>query len=1210
MKKILTIAFLFAAIGIGFAQPANDDCAGAISIPFPFPYSSGVGAFTNINATPSIYNAPGGGIPVVVNPPTFPTVTPPSWLPAANAVQRDVWFEFTTGSNSLDITLTIEADASCTTFQPKFALYKGTCNFLILQQAIGQPVASNISGSNIISMDIIDLDPNTQYFLRVDNGILGTTTAGCDFSVDISEYCAPINMPSAGGGSSNFCNDACVFYDSGGPAGPYGGNENGIWTICPPNPQGCLVLNFSTYDIDCIFDGLNIYDGNSVNSPLLTVVRGTGTNLVIEVPSGCATLQFQSNTAIDGDGWAMTWSCTNTPCTPNVVSDCNSATPVASLPFTGNYSTCGAGNNYDASDACGSGYMNGEDYTFAYTSPGNECISVTLNNTSIGTGVFVTDGCPNADATSCVASAEAVGGNPMIGSVYLQDPGTYYIVVSGETCPICTDFDIVIDQAACPMIVNPNVLASDLAEKIAGNNVDITNIQLNCPPGAYGTFEGGPGAVNIDGGIILSTGFADDAEGPNTLDGSLAFPGQDANTPIGSPGDAQLSQSITPNVSTVDACILEFDVYAPTDLLTFNYVFMSEEYLEFVGSPYNDIFGFWIRGPGILDGSTDSLISAIPNTLTPITVSSVNNNTNSSYYINNPAGEVGTAYDGYTTLLTAASPVTPCNTYHLRMAIADGIDQFFDSGVLIEEGSLFNQGVELEIAGATVGNALSCAENCLDGTITISLVAPQTDTTYVPIDIQGTALNGIDYQTIPDTLVFPPGVTSITIPIIPFADGILESTETVVLYLYEQCSATEPSDSAIIYIRDDIDGLFATNDTTICGSPVALPMTGPSDMIYNWDPSTGLSNPNAQNPMAYPDQNTTYTVIAGNGICWDTLSMDVIVATLDSPNDTIICTAGEPVLLYAVTNQPNATWTWTPATSLNRTDTIAAIATPTVTTTYNVQVVTPVCTISEDITITVFAGAANVNTDQTICEDTETVQLGVGTGDPNLNYSWSPTNGLSDPNIANPTASPDSTTTYTLTASGSNCSTSNDVTVNVLGQFTVNPIADQTVFQGESVAIQASNTPLSTNTSPVGTLTWTWTPTTGLGISGTQVDAGPLETTTYTVTAVNAAGCEASTGFTITVIPPVYGFPNAFAPNGSGDNTKFIPVVEGNIVLQKFQIFNRWGQVVYENTDLAAGWDGTINGEDAPQDTYVYAATLLLPSGEVVEEKGELLLVR
>jgi gliding motility-associated-like protein len=1208
MKKILTIAFLFTAMTSAFAQPAYDDCANALVIPFPLPYVSSNCGLTNINATPSVI----AGL-------VLPQADPTGWQPAApNTVQKDVWFTFTTPvGNPIDINILIQGCGPNPLTQPKYALYAGNCGFLVEHTYVDPVTNISVPATAIsfgsIDADVLGLSPGTQYFLRVDNGLTGTPIAGGDFTLEITEYCAPITMTN---GSSNFCNDACILYDNGGPFANYPPGTNLTYTICPPNPQGCLLLNFANYDISDLGDGLDIYDGTSVTAGgLLAELQCTGTNFTVEAPSGCATIVLQSNNdGIEGSGFELSWVCSSTPCTPTVTSDCNSATPFASLPFTGNYTTCGAGNNYDATDACGSGYMNSEDYIFAYTSPGNECISVTLTNTGIETGVFVMDGCPNADATNCLASAESPTGNPFIGSVQIDDPGVYYILISGTGCPLCTAFDIVVDQASCPMQVNPNVTALALAETIAGPNVDITNIQLNCPPGAYGVFSGGPGAVNIDGGIILSTGFADDAEGPNQLDGTLTFPGQDANTPIGSPGDALLSGIINPTLSTVDACVLEFDVYAPIDTLSFNYVFMSEEYLEFVGSVYNDIFGFWIQGPGILDGNTDLLISAVPNTAgTPITVSTVNPNTNNQYYINNPAGEVGTAYDGYTTLLTAKTPVTPCNTYHLRLAIADGIDQFFDSGVLIEQGSLFNQGVELEIAGATVGNALSCAENCLDGTITISLVAPQADTVFVPLDIQGTAGNGIDYDLIPTMLVFPPGVTSITIPINPIVDGIAEPTENIVIYLYDECSGPNtPSDSAIIFIQDDISGRFTLpSSLDICGQGLPLPLvtSGPDNFNYAWSPAEGLSDSTARNPIAYPGQNTTYTVIAGNGICFDTLSIDVNVATIDISLDTLICNPGSPVQMFAVTNQPNSTWNWTPGATVSDSTISAPVASPTETTVYNVQVTTPICVIDTFITISVFDGEALVTAAQTICNG-DTIQIGAAL-QPNLTYEWTPADGLSDATAANPFAFPSVPTIYTLTVTQEHCDASNTVSVNVGGQFTIDPIDPVTIYQGESVDITASVTPLPGEPN-VGPVSYVWTPTASLTGTNNQVTASPLETTTYTIEATSDAGCTDGTGFEITVLPPDYAFPNAFAPgSASGENQTFKPLIAGIVDVQNFQIFNRWGELVFDNGDIDKGWDGTVNGEDAPQDTYIYVATILLPGATVpLEFKGEVLLVR
>jgi len=197
MKKILTIVFLFVAIGMGFAQaPPNDECVNAINIPLPLPYSSAGLGFTNVNATPST--------PLTV--PTGPAV--PNWI-SPGVIQRDVWFEFTTpaGAN-LDIILDITAN--CPNTFVKYALYKGNCSILITQgQGPGLFATGVGPGTGTVSTPILGLDPGTQYFLRIDNGILPAgvpgNAPGCPFVIDINPYCAPVNMAN---GSSNFCNDA------------------------------------------------------------------------------------------------------------------------------------------------------------------------------------------------------------------------------------------------------------------------------------------------------------------------------------------------------------------------------------------------------------------------------------------------------------------------------------------------------------------------------------------------------------------------------------------------------------------------------------------------------------------------------------------------------------------------------------------------------------------------------------------------------------------------------------------------------------------------------------------------------------------------------------------------------------------------------------------------------------------------------------------
>lgn len=1223
MKHMLTIFFIFLTI-YSFAQvPVNDECSGAIVLPTTtaipqcnsqLPYCSGANAFSNANAT--------------LTPNSLAIPEPPCWFPSPSPnTQRDVWFTFTTPASGGSIDINIELIGG-TIVSPQIALYRGDCSGLAIQQAAGQPpaCATAAPNSNDVSMNVIGLDASCEvYYLRVgDNGSAGT------FELCLTQFFAPVLMSN---GSSQSCSG--TIFDQGGPGAnsPYPPNPPNastpaspplIYTICPQQPSGCLKLNFSSYDIDCA-DGLYIYNGANTTSTqdLITVVRGTGNSLTVEAPSGCMTLRFVHDNVIQGNGFEAIWSC-DTSCT-QTRSACSTPDVITSLPYVTTTTTCGAGNNYDATDACGSTYMNGEDRIFAYTSAGNECISINLSGTSIGTGLFVMDGCPNSDATDCIFSQESSTGNPSASSIELEEPGTYYIVVATEGCPSCTDFEMTVSPAPCPLIVNPNVSANDLAQKIAGKNVNLTNVELNCPPGAYGTFEGGPSAGSVNGGIILSTGFAIDAEGPNMADGVL-IPGADANTPIGAPGDSLLTA--LSGVTTVDACILEFDVFAPTEDLTFRYIFASEEYKEWIlydtaaifngdTTAWNDVFAFNISGPGI-NGS--ELLSFIPGTTTPVTVSTVNDQNWTQFFVDNPAGEpqsIGTAYDGYTTVLTAATTVIPCTTYHIRLAIGDGLDQFYDSGVLIEAGSLFGNDIEFEIAGTSVGNELSAAENCLDGSITVTLAFPSSDTVLVPLDIQGTAINGIDYDTIPDTLVFLPNQTTLTIPIIPIADGITEPTEDIKIYLYERCSESTPSDSAIIYIRDDINGQFSMPDTAIiCNNPpLTMPLsalnTFSDNYTYSWSPNISLSSTSTQNPLASPTSDQHYVVIAGNGICFDTLEIDVLVANLDITEDTVLCDPNLPVQLNAVTNRTGSTFEWIPSTDLTATNIPNPVATPTATTTYTLNLTTDICTITDDVTIVILPdNLANIISDTEICEGTP-ISIG-GTQVPTVSYLWSADN---DPNFQstepNPSVTPLTTTTYTVASTSGICTDQQSVTVNVLGTFDLDlDVSPQNaeIDQGSSAQLVAAAVP--TGNSPMGAISYSWSPTTALSNPNiANPIATPFETTTYTVTATNAAGCTATETITITVIPPEYHFPNAFTPDGSNNRT-FKPVIQGAVTMEYFRIFDRWGQLVYDNPDVGTGWDGNFNGQPLPQGTYVYMAQMILPTGVRIDVQGDLLLIR
>ena len=158
----------------------------------------------------------------------------------------------------------------------------------------------------------------------------------------------------------------------------------------------------------------------------------------------------------------------------------------------------------------------------------------------------------------------------------------------------------------------------------------------------------------------------------------------------------------------------------------FEFVFGSEEYLEWVNSGFNDVFGFFISGPGITGPFSSPIgfpngavnIALVPGTVTPITINNINNVTNPGFYIDNGTGNcfappfdpqctdtTVTQYDGFTVVMTASiGGLIPCSTYHLKLAVADAGDDQLDSGIFLKAGSITASNIEVSTT-TSIGNA-------------------------------------------------------------------------------------------------------------------------------------------------------------------------------------------------------------------------------------------------------------------------------------------------------------------------------------------------------------------------------------------------------------------------------------------------------------------------------------------------------------------------
>jgi gliding motility-associated-like protein len=110
----------------------------------------------------------------------------------------------------------------------------------------------------------------------------------------------------------------------------------------------------------------------------------------------------------------------------------------------------------------------------------------------------------------------------------------------------------------------------------------------------------------------------------------------------------------------------------------------------------------------------------------------------------------------------------------------------------------------------------------------------------------------------------------------------------------------------------------------------------------------------------------------------------------------------------------------------------------------------------------------------------------------------------------------------------------------------------------------------------------------------------------------NSVGCFDTDSIRVHVfkIKPDLLVPNAFTPNGDGDNDIFRPILIGMKSLDIFRVYNRWGQMLYSGTGNGAGWDGTFAGKKQETFTYVWYAEGVDYLNNKLKRKGTVILIR
>ncbi len=336
--------------------------------------------------------------------------------------------------------------------------------------------------------------------------------------------------------------------------------------------------------------------------------------------------------------------------------------------------------------------------------------------------------------------------------------------------------------------VTGNLTAQQLAEVFAGSNITVSNAVLNGSPVASGSFTST--GFNFASGVILSTGTLDNCVGPN----------DDPNTSdnLGYPGDAEMEALGGSN--SWDAISLEFDFIVQSSSVQFEYIFGSEDYPEAAppNQPsFNDVFAFYISGPGIV-GSEN--IARIPGTVDPVTIDNVNPVTNSQYYVDNNGGQE-IQFDGYTVPLVAfKNGLTPCETYHLKLIISDIHNTNRNSAVFLKENSFVQENV-LGVEAQTVNSDGVALEGCIDASFTFEFDQVSNQDRVINFQVGGSAVNGVDYAFVDTSITIPAGDLQGTVTVDAFSDGITEGQEYIEL-IYPSGGCVGGFDTVLLFIND------------------------------------------------------------------------------------------------------------------------------------------------------------------------------------------------------------------------------------------------------------------------------------------------------------------------------------------------------------------------------------------------------------------------
>ena len=420
----------------------------------------------------------------------------------------------------------------------------------------------------------------------------------------------------------------------------------------------------------------------------------------------------------------------------------------------------------------------------------------------------------------------------------------------------------------------------------------------------------------------------------------------------------------------------------------------------------------------------------------------------------------------------------------------------------------------------------------------------------------------------------------------------------------------------------DIGGLVSQCEPatlTFTGVEIVPDPDGP--LTWSWSFGNGqtaiIQNPPA---VSYPKAGQYFIQVIGKNKagCVDTATQQLDIYKIPAVSagpDMTVCLGGPDFQLNASGDLGNS-YTWQPP--VNGTLSCFSCASPfansPVSTYFVVVGQSPFgCLASDTVNITVnMPVTVSVSGPDSVCLGQSAQLIASGAAI----YNWTPAEGLSDPNIANPLATPTinqiGITNFQVTGYDNiKCfSDTKSIQITTFNYPTLSLAPNVTIPVGSAYQINGTGSP--------DIVSLNWLPPTNLSCTNCLAPlAAPIKTTEYVLNAINNGGCAVADSIKITVICNGNNFfiPNTFSPNGDGVNDRFVVRGKGLNVIPSITIYNRWGQVVFEKSNFAAnddasGWDGTFNGKPAPSDVYIYTVQILCDNATLIPYHGNVTLIR